>query len=296
MKKEFTADEILSRLNPGLVVGIIGGSGLDDPDVISNRCEIEVTTPFGEPSDKLISGNIGDIECVLLARHDRKHSKLPGSINYRANIFAQKKVGVTHIIATTACGSLKEEMEPKHLVLIDSFIDRTTKRLQTFYDGVTDSSLTGICHIPMCDPFCKFLKNIIGEEMDSQGQKYHKKGTIVSIEGPRFSSKAESNMFRILGGDLINMTTCPEVVLAAEAGLPYASIAMSTDYDCWREEVSENEHVTVSSILEVMKFNSLNVTALLKKVVPKLGEIDKKLVEEAQEFVRKRRDTSFIGK
>ncbi|KAI4874614.1 hypothetical protein NFI96_020932 [Prochilodus magdalenae] len=215
-------------------IGIIGGSGLDDPDILECRTENFVDTPFGKPSDALIKGKIKNVECVLLARHGRQHTIMPSNVNYRANIWALKEEGCTHVVATTACGSLREDIQPGDIVLLDQFIDRTTKRVQTFYDG-SPSSPSGVCHIPMAEPFCSKTREVLLEVVKGLGIRYHPRGTMLSIEGPRFSSRAESHMFRQWGADLINMTTVPEVVLAKEAGLCYASIAMATDYDCWKE-------------------------------------------------------------
>ncbi|XP_030643921.1 S-methyl-5'-thioadenosine phosphorylase isoform X2 [Chanos chanos] len=215
-------------------IGIIGGSGLDDPDILEGRTERYVDTPFGKPSDALIVGKIKNVECVLLARHGRQHTIMPSNVNYQANIWALKEEGCTHILVTTACGSLKEEIQPGDIVIIDQFIDRTTKRAQTFYDG-RPTSPPGVCHIPMAEPFCTRTREVLLEVARALGVRCHPRGTMLTIEGPRFSSRAESLMFRQWGADVINMTTVPEVVLAKEAGLCYASIAMATDYDCWKE-------------------------------------------------------------
>lgn len=164
---------------------------------------------------------------------------MPSSINFRANIHALKQEGCTHVIATTACGSLREHIHPGHVVILDQFIDRTFKREPTFYDGKPGSP-AGICHIQMDAPFCKRTRSILIKAAQKLQLKCHEKGTVVTVEGPRFSSKAESFMFRSWGCDVINMTTVPEVCLAKEAGLCYASIALPTDYDCWKDEpVSE---------------------------------------------------------
>ena len=166
-------------------------------------------------------------------RHGRKHHLMPSCINFRANIHALKAEGCTHVIATTACGSLQGHIHPGHIVFLDQFVDRTTKRHQTFYDG-SDSAPVGICHMQMDQPFCEHTRSVLMKAADKMGLRYHKSGTVVSIEGPRFSSKAESVLYRSWGCDVINMTTVPEVVLAKEIGLCYASIALPTDYDCWK--------------------------------------------------------------
>lgn len=248
-------------------VGIIGGSGLDDPDILENRQEKFVSTIYGSPSDALILGEISGVKCVLLARHGRKHTINPTNVNYRANIRALADEGCTHIIVSTACGSLANEIEPGHLVLLDQFIDRTTKRAQTFYDGASTSP-AGVCHIPMSDPFDHTTRSVLISECERLGYPFHKTGTMVTIEGPRFSTRAESHMFRQWGAHVINMTTVPEVVLAAEAGLLYASVAMATDYDCWKES---EEAVNVEKVLAVMRSNASKVKTLLLNTIPKLA-------------------------
>ena len=172
---------------------------------------------------------------------------MPTNVNYRANIHALKEEGCTHVIATTACGSLQQQFHPGNFAILDQFIDRTTKRCTTFYDGAATSP-PGVCHIPMASPFCDRIRQLLLIAAKNIDVYVHDHGTMVTIEGPRFSSKAESLMFRSWGGDLINMTTVPEVVLAKEAGLSYASIAMVTDYDCWRD--SSEEHVSSTLICD----------------------------------------------
>uniref|UniRef100_A0A8C4SGE2 S-methyl-5'-thioadenosine phosphorylase n=1 Tax=Erpetoichthys calabaricus TaxID=27687 RepID=A0A8C4SGE2_ERPCA len=251
-------------------IGIIGGSGLDDPDILEGRSEKYVETPYGKPSDALITGKIKNVECVLLARHGRQHNIMPSNVNYRANIWALKEEGCTHLVVTTACGSLREEIQPGDIVIIDQFIDRTTKRHQTFYDG-NATSPPGVCHIPMAEPFCSKTREVILEVSKNLGVKYHTKGTVITIEGPRFSSKAESMMFRQWGADVINMTTVPEVILAKEAGLCYASIAMATDYDCWKEH---EDAVCVDKVIKTMKENANKAAMILLTSVPKIAQMD----------------------
>uniref|UniRef100_A0A8C5RX15 Purine nucleoside phosphorylase n=1 Tax=Laticauda laticaudata TaxID=8630 RepID=A0A8C5RX15_LATLA len=218
----------------GKTIGIIGGTGLDDPEILEGRTEKHIDTPYGKPSDALISGKIKNIDCVLLSRHGRHHSIMPTNINFRANMWALKEEGCTHLLVTTACGSLREDIQPGDLVIIDQFIDWTTKRHLTFYDG-TNSCLPGVCHVSMAEPFCAKTREVLLDVAKKLGIKCHSKGTVITVEGPRFSSRAESLMFRSCGADVINMTTVPEVILAKEAGICYASIAMATDYDCWKE-------------------------------------------------------------
>jgi len=242
-------------------IGIIGGSGLDDPKLLENYEVVDVTTPFGQPSSSITQGKLNGVDVAILARHGKKHQIMPSNVNYRANIWALKELGCTHIIATTAVGSLREDIAPGHLVFPDQFIDRTTKRAQSFYDT------NKVCHIPMAEPFCPELRKHLSETATQLNIIAHRSGTIVTIEGPRFSTKAESHMFRAWGAHIINMSTVPEVVLAREAGLCYASIAMSTDFDCWREATA---HVTLDEVLRVMYNNAEKVKQLLRHLIPKI--------------------------
>ena len=257
--------KVLQEANTSaLKIGIIGGSGVDDPDILAGRAEVTVTTPFGDPSGPLVTGTIDGVDCVLLARHGPRHRIMPTNVNFRANVYALKAAGCSHLLVCTACGSLREELVPGELVAITSFIDRTTKRASTFYDGEAHA-LPGVCHIPMAEPFCTESTRLMAESAKELNIPFHDCGVMVSIEGPRFSSKAESHMFRAWGADLINMTTSPEVALANEAGLPYAAIAMVTDYDCWRE----GDHVSVEKVLAVMGKNKQQFTDMLKLAVSK---------------------------
>ncbi|RZF45658.1 hypothetical protein LSTR_LSTR010609 [Laodelphax striatellus] len=249
-------------------VGIIGGSGLNNPNFFKDEKELDIITPFGKPSDVLISGKIENVDCVLLARHGRQHTISPTNVNYRANIWALKMAGCTHVIASSASGSLQEEIKPGDMVVVDSFIDRTTKRNSSFYDGTVDAA-KGVCHIPMEPAFCNKTRQIMIKAAQDLGIAVHTSGTSVSIEGPRFSSRAESNLYRSWGVHLVNMTLVPEVVLAKEAGLCYAVVAMATDYDCWR--ISE-EGVNVCDVLKTFKENVEKITKLFLKVVPKIAE------------------------
>ena len=242
-------------------IGIIGGSGLDNPAILENAEEIVLATPFGTPSSPITCGRISGVEVAIVARHGCRHTIYPTAVNFRANIRALKDLGCTHILATTACGSLKEEIKPGHLVILDQFVDRTTKRVSTFYDK------DQVCHIPTGDPFCPKLRGLLADGARRLGLDHHPRGTVVTIEGPRFSTKAESNLFRSWGCDVINMSTVPEAVLAREAALCYASIAMSTDYDCWHET---EEHVTIAMILEIMEKNADNVIRLMLDVIPRI--------------------------
>jgi 5'-methylthioadenosine phosphorylase len=244
-------------------IGIIGGSGVGDPGLWDNTKKIKMHTPYGALSDLITTGTFQGIDVVALPRHGTSHTIQPSHVNYRANIWAMKELGVTHIIAATACGSLREQIKPGDLVFIDQFIDRTTKREQSFYTGHV------ICHIPMAEPFCEKLRTLLCAAALQNNIPFHNKGTMVTIEGPRFSTKAESELFRSWKCDVINMSTVPEVVLAREAGICYASIAMATDYDCWK---SDEEHVSIELILKTMADNAEKVKTLLKVVIPQIRD------------------------
>jgi 5'-methylthioadenosine phosphorylase len=241
-------------------IGIIGGSGLDDPQILKQPQTLEVDTPYGKPSSPLRLGKIGDSQVVLVSRHGLKHQYSPTAVNYRANIFALKEQGVTHIIATTACGSLREEIGRGHFVIIDQFIDFTKHRKSTFFDDFT----TYACHTPMAHPFDPMLRELLYSTAKELGYPVHKTGTVVTIEGPRFSTRAESNMFRIWGADIINMSIATEASLANEQKIPYAAIAMSTDYDCWKEDETP---VTWEEVLKVFNHNVENVKNVLTNAI-----------------------------
>jgi len=241
-------------------IAIIGGSGIDDPKFFKNAQEVEKETPFGRTSGKLIVGEIAGREVVVLARHGKEHTIMPTKVPFRANIWALKEMGCTHILATTACGSLCEEIKPRDLIFIDQFIDFTKHRNLTFFEDK-------VVHTPMADPFCPNLRNLLIASAKDLKISHHEKGSMVTIEGPRFSTRSESKMFKTLGADVINMSTVPEVILARELGICYAAVAMATDYDAWREG---KEAVTWEMIVEVMKHNAENVKKLLLDVIPKI--------------------------
>jgi len=244
-------------------VGIIGGSGLDDPNILEDANEVRANTLYGNPSSTLTAGKINGVDVVLLARHGKKHQYSPTQVNYRANIQALKDQHVTHIIATTACGSLKEEIRRGDFVIIDQFIDFTRHRKISFHESFENDAK----HTSMSHPFDALLRNALYETSKELGHPAHNGGTVITIEGPRFSTKAESKMFRLWGADVINMSVAPEAILANEAGLPYAVVAMSTDYDCWKEDEAS---VSWDEILEVFNRNSDNVLNLLKHVILKI--------------------------
>lgn len=246
------------------VIGIIGGSGLDNPDIFLDPKDQKVSTIFGEPSSALKRGTIGGVEVVLLARHGREHTIPPTQVNYRANIRALKDAGCTHIVATTAVGSLREEINRGDLVIIDQFIDFTKQRKMTFFESFEPHTPV---HTAMADPYDSRLRRLLIDECKSLQFPFHEKGTVVTIEGPRFSTRAESYMFRAWGADIINMSVATETVLANEAGIPYAAVAMSTDYDCWR---TGEEAVTWDAISKVFAENAARVTNLLRGIIRKI--------------------------
>jgi 5'-methylthioadenosine phosphorylase len=241
-------------------IGIIGGSGLDDTGILKEPEEVNVETEFGSPSSPLLCGNIDGIAVVILARHGTKHQFSPTQVNNRANISALKNIGVTHIIATTACGSLREDIDRGHFVVLDQFIDFTRFRKTSFHDSFEG----GVVHTPMAHPFDQELRGKMYQTAELLKLKVHHSGCVVTIEGPRFSTVAESKMFRMWGADVINMSSAPEVMLANESKIPYAAVAMSTDYDCWKEDEIP---VSWEEILAVFERNADNVKRLLVKIV-----------------------------
>jgi len=245
-------------------IGIIGGSGLENPDVLKQPAKVTLSTPFGMPSSPLLSGRISDNEVVILSRHGFEHTIPPSQINNPANIYALKEAGCTHILATTACGSLREEIGRGDLVIPDQFIDFTRHRKTTFFEKFEPGKMK---HTSMADPFDAGLRNLIISCAKDAGLKFHPEGTVITIEGPRFSTRAESRMFRMWGADIINMSVAPEVILANEIGIPYAAIAMSTDYDTWKDD---EEPVSWVEVLKVFEQNVGRVVGLMKDVISRL--------------------------
>lgn len=242
-------------------IGLIGGSGLEKLNILENTHETEVTTPWGPPSSSFLTGRLGNCELFILSRHDRDHSIPPTQVNNRANIDALKQLGCEYIIATTACGSLREEIRRGEIVIADQFIDFTRHRVNTFHDKFEAGNMI---HAAVADPFSEELRKRLISAAQELGLPFHPAGTIVTIEGPRFSTRAESKMFRVLGADVINMSIAPEAALAFEAGIPYAVIALSTDYDSWK---TDEEPVTWPEVLKVFEENVRHVTDLLVHVV-----------------------------
>jgi 5'-methylthioadenosine phosphorylase len=245
-------------------IGIIGGSGLYAMEGLTNINELNVETPYGSPSAPIVNGRLDglDAELYFLPRHGRGHVLSPSEVPYRANIFALKKLGVDWIISVSAVGSLREEIHPGHMVIIDQLIDRTKNRPATFFhDGI-------IAHMPFGDPICVTLRQFILEAAKESGQIVHDGGTYVCMEGPIFSTRAESNLYRSWGASVIGMTNLPEAKLAREAEISYATLAMSTDYDCWHEG---HDDVTVDQVIAVMKSNVVIAQQIIRLAIPKIA-------------------------
>ena len=243
------------------VIGVIGGSGVSDMDGLSNARWENVPSAFGEPSDALLFGDLDGQPMVFLPRHGRGHPIPPGEINFRANIDALKRAGVTEVISISACGSLKESLDPGTFVIVDQFIDRTVTRETSFFG-------TGlVAHVGLGHPVCARLGAALEEAANGLGIKVARGGTYLAMEGPQFSTLAESELYRGWGCDVIGMTNMPEARLAREAELCYATVAMVTDYDCWHPD---HDHVSVDSIIRILRQNADNGRALVERVAPKL--------------------------
>ncbi len=244
-----------------MTIGVIGGSGLYEMDGMTNVRTEKINTPFGDPSDEFIIGELDGIEMAFLPRHAKGHRILPSELNFRANIWAMKKLDVDRIISVSAVGSLKEEIEPGHAVIIDQFIDRTRgTRDNTFFgDGI-------VAHVAFADPVCSYLADVLHDATHEVGWTSHMGGTYVCMEGPLFSTRAESRLYRSWGAEVIGMTNLQEAKLAREAEICYATIALATDYDCWHEE-----DVTIDQILKIMASNVSNSKAVIKAAVPKIA-------------------------
>jgi 5'-methylthioadenosine phosphorylase len=247
-------------------LGIIGGSGLDDPSLFQKLEEITVDTPYGPPSSSLITGTLEETEVVFLSRHGREHTIPPCSINSRANLWALREQGVDSILATAACGSLREEMDRGHLVLPDQFIDFTRHRPVTFHEQFEPGIMNAV-HVPMAEPFDSHLRTILAEAASTLEVPTHTTGTLLTIEGNRFSTRAESNMFRMWGADLVNMTVAPEVILANELALPYAAVAVVTDYDCWK---TDEPPLKVEDLVKVFTDNVETLNQVLLEALRRL--------------------------
>lgn len=242
-------------------IGIIGGSGFYQMPELEKKQEIHVSTPFGNPSDDFLIGELAGKKVAFLARHNRKHSILPSELNFRANIYAFKMLGAKYIISGSAVGSLKAEYAPGHFVFPDQFIDRTRHRIDTFFgEGV-------VAHVAFGDPICPYLQKILYESAGETGVTTHLGGVYVNMEGPQFSTRAESFLYRSWGADVIGMTNLQEAKLAREAEIAYATIGMITDYDCWHEE---EEDVTVDQVIMTLKKNANAASQTIFKAVKHL--------------------------
>ncbi len=244
------------------VIGLIGGSGLYDIEGLEDREWRRVDSPWGELSDELLFGHLDGVRLVFLPRHGRGHRIPPGELNYRANIDALKRAGVTEVISLSAVGSLNADLPPGHFVIVDQFIDRTFARRKSFFE-------TGcVAHVSMAHPVCPRLGDALEWAAREVSLPHRRGGTYLVMEGPQFSTRAESELYRAWGCDVIGMTNMPEAKLAREAELCYASVAMVTDFDCWHPG---HEHVTVEAVIAVMTANADRAKALLRAVIPALG-------------------------
>ncbi|HIK55728.1 MAG TPA: S-methyl-5'-thioadenosine phosphorylase [Synechococcales cyanobacterium M55_K2018_004] len=247
-------------------IGIIGGSGLYKMDALKDVREVEIDTPFGKPSDALILGNLDGTPVAFLARHGRHHTLMPSEIPFRANIYAMKSLGVEYLISASAVGSLQAEAKPLDMVIPDQFIDRTRNRISTFFgEGI-------VAHIAFGDPVCSNLATLLGEAIASLNFPditLHRGGTYVCMEGPAFSTKAESNLYRSWGAMVIGMTNLPEAKLAREAEIAYATLALVTDYDCWHPD---HDSVTVEMVIGNLQKNAVNAQQVIRETVRRLSE------------------------
>lgn len=251
----------MSKLKEYAEIGIIGGTGIYDPEIFEQPKDVKIYTPYGKPSSLITIGKIDDKKVAFIPRHGRNHQIPPHKINFRANIWALKELGVKRIISPSAVGSLKKDYKPTEFVVIDQFIDRTKNRIDTFYEGGQ------VCHISTADPFCPNLRSIFLKSAKNLGLPHHDKGTYICIQGPRFSTRAESKLFRSWGAEVIGMTLYPECVLAKEAEICYISVSMITDYDVWAEKpVSANE------IIKTMKKNVREFKKLVLKTIPEIPQ------------------------
>ena len=245
------------------MIGIIGGSGIYEIDGLEDAAWRAVETPWGAPSDELLVGRLGGVQCAFLPRHGRGHKLSPTHLNYRANIDALKRLGCTDVVSLSAVGSLRAELEPGHFVLVDQFIDRSFAREKSFFgEGV-------VAHVSMAHPVCARLDDALETAIRGLGLPVTRGGTYLVMEGPQFSTRAESDLYRSWGCDVIGMTNMPEAKLAREAELCYATVAMVTDYDCWHPD---HDHVTVETVVKVLYANAENARRLVASVVPSVGQ------------------------
>ena len=250
------------------ILGIIGGSGLYNIEGLENKEWISIDSPWGSPSDSILFAEINGIKLRFLPRHGRGHNLTPSDINYRANIDVLKRAGCTDLLSLSAVGSLREDYRPGDFVVIDQFIDRTFKREKTFFGKGL------VAHVSLANPVCNRLAELVFKAAHSTGVKVHDRGTYLAMEGPQFSTKAESNLYRSWGCDVIGMTNMPEAKLAREAELPYASVGMVTDYDCWREGEDNVDVAAVIKILNENAFTASKTVSEFSKIIKDYGVRD----------------------
>jgi 5'-methylthioadenosine phosphorylase len=243
-------------------VGIIGGSGLYAMDGLEDVAEVRVSTPFGDPSDALVTGRLGGVDVVFLPRHGRGHTLTPSEVPYRANLWALRSLGVQWVLSVSAVGSLRDNIVPGHVVCCDQFIDRTRGRASTFFGGGC------VAHVGFGDPVCPVLHGLLVEAARAAGATVHTRGTYVCMEGPAFSTRAESELYRSWGADVIGMTNVPECKLAREAEMSYATLALSTDYDCWHPG---HDAVTVDQVIAVVQANVRLAQQVIRELVPRVA-------------------------
>jgi 5'-methylthioadenosine phosphorylase len=259
-------------MSNGHVVGVIGGSGLYDMDGLEEVREVALSTPFGAPSDAYVTGVLDGVSMVFLPRHGRGHRINPSEINSRANLWGMKKLGVSRIFSVSAVGSMREDIEPGHFVLIDQFIDRTRHRPDTFFEGGC------VAHVMFADPICEELRQILLKAANGIGVRVHDGGTYVNMEGPQFSTRAESKLYRTWGVDVIGMTNLQEARLAREAEISYATIAMATDYDCWHEG---HDDVSVDAVIKIMQKNVEGAKRLIRAAAPQAAALGRTSCDDA---------------
>ena len=284
----------MSDLHPAPTLGVLGGSGIYEIDGLENVEWRKVETPWGEASDELLFGSLDGVQMVFLPRHGRGHRLSPSSINYRANIDALKRAGVTDLISLSAVGSFRDELAPGHFVIVDQFIDRTFAREKSFFG-------TGlVAHVSVAHPTNSRLADWCEEACRSEGITVHRGGTYLAMEGPQFSTLAESNLYRQWGCDVIGMTNMPEAKLAREAEIPYCTVAMVTDYDCWHPD---HDNVEVDALIRVLMTNADKARTLVKQVAPRMKERpvvcpsgDDRALEVALITAPEKRDPEFLKK
>ncbi|MEE2716572.1 MAG: S-methyl-5'-thioadenosine phosphorylase [SAR324 cluster bacterium] len=284
----------MGDLHPAPTLGVLGGSGIYDIDGLENVEWRKIETPWGEASDELLFGSLNGVQMVFLPRHGRGHRLSPSTINYRANIDALKRAGVTDLISLSAVGSFRDELAPGHFVIVDQFIDRTFAREKSFFG-------TGlVAHVSVAHPTNSRLADWCEAACQSEGITVHRGGTYLAMEGPQFSTLAESNLYRQWGCDVIGMTNMPEAKLAREAEIPYCTVAMVTDYDCWHPD---HDNVEVDALIRVLMDNADKARTLVKRVAPRMKERpaicpsgDDRALEVALITAPEKRDPEFMKK